>query len=158
MTESSHQIAGTSLQQSLASYLARLGRLDEEPLGPRKRNPRPATPEDNAFLAASLRTAKKSQNRLFTICIAVLCVIFALQIGILIVSVLAKNRVGGAIGGGMLVFWPIVWWLRRLWMDSMILDLARDVLNELPPEQAVKMIEILYWGSLMSKGKRVERT
>lgn len=154
MAEPLMRASEASLRKSFESYLARLERLQEQPLGPRRKAPRSATSEDSAWLKASLREVKASQRRLFAICVAVLCAIFAIQVGLLLYSVLAKNPVGSAIGGGVVVFLPVLWWLRRLWIDSFILHLSEKIIDELPPEQQVKMIEILYWGSLMPKGKR----
>ena len=154
MTNASNPIAKSNLRQSLEAYLARLDRLEEPVLGPRRKAPRPATSEDSAWLKTSLRQVKASQRRLFALCVVVLCVIFAIQVGLLLYSLLAKNPVGSAIGGGVVVFLPVLWWLRRLWIDSFILHLAEKIIDELPPEQQVKTIELLYWGSLMPKGKK----
>ena len=145
--------AGVSLQQTFEAYLARLGRTKEQVLGPRQKASRAATAEDAAWLKASLREVKSSQRRIYTICIVVLCVIFTLQVGLLLHSALTKSPIGGAVGGGMVIFWPILRWLRRLWIDSFTMQFAEKIIDELPPEQQVKMIEILYWGAI-PKGKR----
>jgi hypothetical protein len=145
-----------NLQSTFESYLVRLGRFEEQSLGPRAKTSRAASAEDAAWLRVSLREVKASQRRLFGICVVVLCVIFALQVVLLLYSVFAKNPVGSVAGGVVVVFLPVLWWLRRLWIDSFILHLAEKIGDELPPEQQVKMIEILYWGSL-TKSKRFVR-
>jgi hypothetical protein len=143
-----------NLRSALEDYLGRLGRLQLHALCPVEEGvaTRPAKEEDNESLKRQLASASETRNPAFILCVVFLCFIFVLLVGLLVHSVIAKQPIAvGAVGSFVVMFWPIIRWLRRVWIDSTLLRLVQDALVDLPPQEAVKVIEIVYWGSLRRK-------
>jgi len=104
-------------------------------------------------LKKSLEALGNSQRLVFIIGVTLLFFIFVLQVSVLIYCIMTRNVLTGAIGGGVML-WPIIYWLRRLWIDNVIIEIARNALIDLPPDEAVKVIKIIYWGSFGEKRNR----
>lgn len=139
------------LRSALEEYLRRLGRLKRHALGPDEEDAtiRPAQEEDNENLKRLLASASVTRNPVFILCVMFLCFLFVLLVGLLLYSVLVKQPLAiGAVGSFVVLFWPIIRWLHRVWIDSTLLKLLQDALVDLPPPVVVKIVEIVYWGSL----------
>ena len=144
------------LRQGLEDYLQAAGRLELRTLGPSKGPQRRAGKEDEARLAEAMREARRSQRRIQWLCVVLLCFVFAVQTGFLIHGLVTRSLLSGTAGGVALVLVPIIWRLLRLGMDGVLTELIGQVAGDLPPEEATKLIEIIYWG-LLPPGGRTER-
>jgi len=145
------------LRSQYREYLQRTDRLRKHTLGPGETPaelPRAATEADGAFLDSSLRSATALQAGIVKTCMIILGAAFLLHVILILYSLTSDQLAIGTVGGGLLV-WPVVWpilrWLRRLWIDSVFIDITRNVLRDFPPEEAVKVIEIIYRGSVLPR-------
>lgn len=130
------------LALTLEAYLERLGRL-EVTLGPDET--RVVTQEDSSFLAQQLqRVAKADTNT-----IAVMTVLLGLAYGPGVLFAFYKlpspGVMGGVLSGALLALWLVVAKLRQLWREKSLVDMVLSALPELPPEQVVQLVEMLYW-------------
>ena len=145
------------LRTVFEGYLERTGHLKIHHLGPEEETPapKPVQQEDSQYLEQSLHSLKGDQNFVFRICILFLSFLFVLLIGVFIYSLVTKDLfVTGAIGSVSAGFWPIIRKLHQMWKDMTIIRIAENVLKDLPPQEAVKVIELIYWGSLRDGGKK----
>ena len=150
-------LSSSFLKPPLEAYLRRV----EEPkrtLGPESDDPaQSATPDPAAGddLLRSMGSARKLQDRLFFLCFVVLVLLLVLHVGWLTYSVISKSNWNWALAGS-LVLWPIIWFLRRLWIDSVFIAMVRDIVRDFPPEEAAKVIAVVYRGSMLTKSSMFE--
>ena len=63
------------------------------------------------------------------------------------------QTLGMIFGGSFFTLLVVVMWLRKLWVENNLIEMSRAVLQNLPPTEAVKFIETLYWNMLKAKTK-----
>lgn len=145
----------SSLQGVFAAYLSRMNLLETPTLGPRDTKKREATEEDSKFLANSIRDVKNSQRPLFMACIVVIGIILLVQLGTLFWAVSLSGTASKVLLiGSMASLWLPISALRRLWMDSIAIDLLEGVLPQLTPAQTAKVIERILWSRFGGKSGR----
>lgn len=141
-------LTGTLARRELESYLRKSGSLARPTLGPAKpEGPRAASPVDPEQLARSVEAAQRINVRVFSLCLGALGVLFALQCSVVLHGLFTGYALGWALSA-TLTLWPAVWWLRRLWLDRFLLGEIHLLLRELPPEKAIEVLQIIYWGPL----------
>ena len=145
------------LRLALQEYLQHAGRLELRRLGPETRPQQQASQEDLSRLDARFSEARRFQSRVQAICVALLCVVFVFQAGLLLYGLLTRNPLSGAAGGAAVVLVPVVWRLRRLGIDSFATELLTRALDDLPPREAARVIEVAYWGLVLPGGKGLGR-
>ncbi len=151
MIKSIKGLSSSFLKAPLEAYLRRV-EGPKATLGPDE-PATPASPDQTAGdeLFRSMRSARKIQDRLFHLCVAVLLLLLGLHLSWLIYSAVSSDSWNWALVGG-LILWPIIWALRRLWIDRVFIDMIGDLLNDFPPEEAAKVIAVIYRGSILMKG------
>ena len=153
--------AGSLARREVESYLRASGLLARPTLGPTRdearkketaRGPgeRTAPAADPLELARSIGAAQQANHRIFSLCLGALGFLFVLQSGVVVHGVFSGYPLGWALSA-TLTIWPAVWWLRRLWLDRLLLGEIHLLLRELPPEKAIEVLQIIYWGPLRPK-------
>lgn len=147
-----------SLRTVFEGYLERVGHLRIHHLGPDEEQalaPKAVQQEDSQYLERSLNSFESDQNSVFKICVMLLCFLYMLLIGVFIYSFVTRDLfITGAIGSVSAGSWPIISKLHRLWKDSTIIRITENALTNLPPQEAVKVIELIYWGSVRNRGSK----
>jgi len=138
----------SDLRHSVKKYLEAEGLLDFVKLGPADEPSRPPDARRLASFEESLRQSRRFRARVQWICVALLCSVFALQAVFLVYGFLANRAQAGLVGGiggiGLLLL-PTVWRLRRIWIDSILAELMIDAIRDHPPEEAVRIVEMVHW-------------
>jgi hypothetical protein len=131
------------LENIFKEYLEKVGFKDLITLGDDKKI-YPITEEDSEFLLKRLLPHQKQNNIFIYIAVIMLCVLFG--VGMFFVFYYRNEPVtmGSIFGGNFLALIGIVIKLRQLWIDKFIIDHASIVLSDLQPEEAAKVIVILY--------------
>ncbi len=144
------------LQQSLEEYLRGEGRLDFEHLGPDEERLRTTGEAGVLLLAESLRQTRSFQRRVQSLCVVLLCFIFALQAVFFVYGSVTNNFRSLLAAGSWLSLLLIVWQLRRIWIDNVLTELVRQIIDT-PQPNAVALIEEVYWIFLAPGSSRRRR-
>jgi len=126
MSELKSALLGNLTRRELETYLEQTGGLATPTLGPDE-DQGDRGPVDTGSLVRNVGRARGLHGR-----------VFSLGVGV------------GALSGTLMI-WPAFWWVRRLWLDRVLLEQVHHLLRELPPEQAVEVLKIIYWGPLRPK-------
>lgn len=149
MSELKSALLGNLTRRELETYLEQTGGLATPTLGPDEdRGDR--GPVDTGSLVRNVGRARGLHGRVFSLGVGVLVVLFVLQVAVVVHGLTSGYSVAGALSGTLMI-WPAFWWVRRLWLDRVLLEQVHHLLRELPPEQAVEVLKIIYWGPLRPK-------
>ncbi|HEX4963723.1 MAG TPA: CHAT domain-containing protein [Thermoanaerobaculia bacterium] len=146
----------SALRQSVEEYLRGEGRLDLEHLGSDEAKPRTTGEAGVLLLAESLRQTRSFQRRVQSLCVALLCFVFALQAAFFVYGSLTNNFRGWLAVGSGLSLLLIVGQLRRIWIDNVLTELVRQIVDTPRPDSAA-LLEIVYWGFLAPGSSRRRR-
>ena len=135
-------------QEVFKAFLAQCDRLQESKLGPDER--RPLNPEHRRNFVSSLQQASLDTRSMFFILCSMLFFLFGLLAFVALYSLGSPLNVvllTLAIGSQL----TIIARLWRLAQDKHRLDLADALAQELPPEELVRVIEVMYWSGRYDK-------
>jgi preprotein translocase subunit SecG len=136
------------LKSVVEEYLKDIGRLEEVKLGPGKK--RIVTASDNRRLSQAISRAARLNICLMAVAFLMLCALFAAAVFLLFYR---QSDVGVSLGGGSGAFaasFGVIFWLRRLTVEMTLMQVSLSILIEMPPEQAVEILTLLYWGHIRS--------
>lgn len=150
------------VEQIFASYLARAGRLEEIPLGDDEGEveaPVTITQKESDEFSSRFAAQQKLQSTMIVVHLVMLCAIFIVGIVGAILLLRLPGLSGGVLGGTLALLLAVVARLHRIWIDKAMIDLAGSIVRDLPPEEAVRLIEVIYWNAVRRRSKAVvERT
>lgn len=145
------------LRRGLQEYLAQAGRLELRRLGPETKPRRQASREDLVRLDARFHEARRFQGRIQLLCVLLLCAIFLFQAGLLVHGFVTGNPLSAAAGGAGFVLVPVVLLLRRLGIDAFVTGLLVRAMDDLSPQEATRLVEVVYWGLVLPGGRGLGR-
>ena len=149
MSELKSALLGNLTRRELESYLEHTGGLATPSLGPDEEEGGHRA-VDTGSLARSVGEAQGVHRRIFSLSVGILVALFGLQVAVVVHGLAGGDNVAWALSGTLMI-WPAFWWVRRLWLDRVLLEQVHHLLRELPPEQAVEVLKIIYWGPLRPK-------
>lgn len=132
-------------------YLARAGRLEDVELGEDETAARSRITirqEDSDAFAARLASRQRFSNAMVAVCLVMLCAVFAIGAAGAVLVLRSPGISAAVLAATLAALLGVVAWLRRIWIEKSVLDLAAGVVRDLPPEEAVRLIEVIYWNAL----------
>jgi len=143
------------LRSAYEQYLTRIERLNKIQLGTdaNKKKSRPITEEDNQYFIKLLDKQLKFNLNIVIIYITMLCVLFGIGVFLVFYYLNSPRVIGLIFGGTFFSLLTVIEKLRRLWHEKSIIDISLTVIQELPPKETAKVIEILYWNSIRKPNK-----
>jgi F0F1-type ATP synthase assembly protein I len=151
------------LPDLLKKYLQNVDGLEPVDLGPkgaatRSKKSAPASLAEKQHLVDQLEKQSRVNNRLVA-CITILYfLIFALAAGLVIYHRDSPKVITTILGGSLLSLLAIIQSLSKLWRDKNAMDMLRTILPNLAPEEAVKVIQSIYFASMMSTADNRKRS
>ena len=141
-------------EKQLESYLRGAGSLEAAVLGEPARQRMPSQEQNEEFVM-NLGQSFHLRNSLVILIALMYLALFAA--GLWLVFVLRGNPgvIPAVLGGNVLSLAAIMYWLTRLWRDKTYLDVVTDVVRGLPPREAVRVLQTLFYGS--RRGAPAER-
>jgi len=137
------------LQKALGKVLAEIGALEPVTLGTsQKPKVSQAEKEKVEQVIAQQRTFN---SRVLTLAISMLVAIFLAAMFLALYHINRPTFAAAAIGGNLLSLLLIVSWMRRLWIERGIIDLAQVAIRGLPPDEGIKLACSMYFGLLAAK-------
>ena len=141
------------LPHLLKKYLQNVGGLERVDLGPK-----PAASEgrrvartgkvETQHLLDQLEKQSRVNNRIVA-CITILYfLIFALAAALVIYHRDSPTIITTILGGSLLSLLGIIQGLSKLWRDKNAMDMLRTILPNLAPDEAVKVIQSIYFASM----------
>jgi hypothetical protein len=141
----------TPLRLIVEEYLSNIGQLKPIVLGDGEE--RPLTKQDNQNLIGLLEQRAKSNSYIVIITIVMLIVLFVLALFFLFYYRNDTKTVGFIFGVTLLSNLGIIGRLRKLWIEKNMVDISLIVTERMPPNQAAKFINLLYWNLIKSPRK-----
>ena len=129
-------------------YLKKIGR-PELRLGDCKVTP--ATEQDSQFLTERLKAESKFNNMMVIILIVMFSILFGVGVCLVFYFLKSPRIIMVLFGGEFLSFLWITQGLHKLWYERATMSLTIEIVSNLPPEQAVKIVEILYYSKESKK-------
>jgi hypothetical protein len=128
------------LKELLKLYLDRIGRSQEH-LG----SERPVTKEDNEFLIELLSHRVGRSDYLIIVCLIIIAISFGVGVAVVLYVRHDAAKLTTAFGTLLIFTLAIVRILRRLWIDKSVMNMLMVALHEVPPEEAAKFVNVMYW-------------
>src|SRR5262245_11473463 len=128
----------------LESYLDQLGALAPVVLGG-ERKAISLKAEDSKVLVNRLMKEGKFNNLLLASVTVLHFALFALAIGLVFYFKNFPSTVVAILGGSVLSLMRITWSLSGLWREKWAIDMLVTILPNLSPEEALKVVKILYY-------------
>ena len=138
-----------NLQKALGKVLSEVGALEPVTLGAAPKQK--ASPADKEKVEQVIAEQRVFNSRVVTLAISMLVAIFIIAVAVALYHINRPAVATAAIGGNLLSLVLIVSWMRRLWIERGIIDLAQVAIRELAPEEGIKLACSLYFGLLASK-------
>lgn len=140
------------LKSIYQSFLEDNSLLELEKLGSDEKK---VAPSKNASLNLKSNILKQSKfnNNIVIVSIVLLCIIFGLGIFFAIYYRDNPTTIGVIFGGTFLSLLAIVSRLRRIWLEKSLMDVSLSVLEDLPPQDAAKFIQTIYYNMLENEKK-----
>lgn len=133
-------------------YLKDTQLLQLEQLGSEQKAVKVTEKEGN-LLKDNLTAQMKFNNNIVVISIVLLCIIFLTGIFFVFYYRNSPSTIGVVFGGTFLSLLAIVTRLRKIWLEKSLMDVSLSVINDLPPEDAAKFIQTIYYNMLEDKKK-----
>jgi O-antigen/teichoic acid export membrane protein len=92
-----------------------------------------------------LEKQQRFNNGILLTAITMVGIVFLLGIGVILLYRHNLTAVSVAFGGNLFSLLVTVAWIRRLWIEKGIFDLARLAAEELPPKEAIELASVMYW-------------
>ena len=140
------------LKNIFEEYLTRIGRLEPVKLG--KADLVTVTATDNETFEQVLAHNSKTNGRI------ALAIVMSLLALVLIVMITMLRRIvqaqwiGYSVAGLPLLLLASFRLLYRLWVDKSVIDMSLGVVRNLPPQEAAKFINEVYWNAIHPLSKR----
>lgn len=133
----------TNLRLIFKDYLKEAGFLKFEKLGTGA--PPIVTLSQNTVLKNKLTSQLKSNKTYVLLTIIPFCCLFL--VGLIIALYMGDNAlILGIIFFSLLIFsLSFLYYLRRCWLEKSMLDVSLSIMDDLPPEEAAKFIQVIYW-------------
>lgn len=129
----------------LGSYLEKVGGLERASLGEAKAIS--VNPGDQQQLLGQLHRESKFNNRLI-VCVTVLhFLLFILAAALVFYHRDSPKVISLILGGSFLSLLPVINSLSRLWREKSAIDMLGVILPTLTPEQSIKVIQSIYFGT-----------
>jgi len=128
----------------LESYLDQLGALTPVKLGG-ERKAISLKAEDNKILVNRLMKEGKFNNLLLASVTVLHFALFALATWLVYYYRTSPKTVVAILGSSVLSLMQITWGLRGLWREKWAIDMLVTILPNLSPEEALKVVKILYY-------------
>jgi len=136
-------------------YLKKTGALKSVTLGGTSRSTTTTTTVSKAENNKAFKTLLDKQitfnNSMVITAIVLLCLIFLIGVFFVFYYRDSPQTIGGIFGGTFFSLLAIIVWLRKLWVEKNFMDMATIVLTDLPPMEAAKFVETIYWNMLKGK-------
>lgn len=134
-------------------FLKETRQLDFIQLGGEETEIEVTTKQINTF-KETLSKSKRFNKNIILFAIILLGITFL--IGIFFVFYHRDNprTIGLLFGGTFLSLLVIITQLRKLWLNKSLMDLSLSVIQDLPPKEAAKFVETIYWNTLNTKAKK----
>jgi len=112
------------------------------------------TQEQISSFTESLKKSERFNKNIILLAIVLLCIIFGIGVFFIFYFRNEPKTIGILFGGTFLSLIPIITQLRKLWLNKSLMDLSINVIQNLPPKEAAKFMETLYWNMLNTKAKK----
>ena len=133
------------LKTVLANCLSQMGRLEDIKLGGTQHQPVSATAEDTARLLHSLNGEMRFNHKILILHIISLCLLYAVGIFLVFYFIDSPKAMGTIFGGSFLGIMVIVRRFYHIWREKTFIDLFLVLIEGLPPAEALKAVESIYW-------------
>ena len=104
-------------------------------------------------LKSNILKQSKLNNNILIVSIVLLCIIFGLGIFFAVYYRDNPTTIGVIFGGTFLSLLAIVSRLRRIWLENILMDVSINVIEDLPPQDAAKFIQTIYYNMLRNEKK-----
>jgi hypothetical protein len=142
------------LQQALRDFLGGLGLTTGVPFGGKVDQViKKITPAEKDRLRQIIDGQQRFNNRILLVAVVMVGLVFLLGVGFAALHRDNPTTLGVAFGGNLFALLVTVGWIRKLWIEKGLLDLARLATEEMAPEQAIELAMIIYWSLLNQRSK-----
>jgi len=142
-----------NLELVLSDFLKEIGRYEDIKLGDMIPDTYQATDADTVRLAGRLNERSLFNRTILVIYVVFLCVLFAIGIFIVFYFLKSPEKMNMVFGGTFLGLIVVNDRLFRIWREKTIIDVILTLIQGLPPMEAVKAIESIYWGRIRRPSK-----
>lgn len=137
------RISMRSLRSELHGFLKELGILTPVTLGSQKI---PEISDDHKrSLQRILERQQAFNNRVLTLAISMVAVVFVLGIFFAVYYRDSPSILEVVLGGNLFSILVTVVWIRKLWIEKGLVDLARLAMQEVSTEEAIRLASSIYW-------------
>jgi hypothetical protein len=143
------RISMRSLRAELHGFLARLGVLTPVTLGAEKT--RTFSDDDKLCLRRILETQQKFNNRVLSLAIGMVAALFLLGVFFAIYYRNNPSFLQIVLGSNLFSILVTVTWVRKLWIEKGLVDLATLAVEEMSTEEAIRLASTIYWSLLAGK-------
>ena len=146
------RISMRSLRVELHDFLAGLGVLKPVTLGGEKIHA--FSDAHKRSLQRILETQYQFNNRVLSLAISMVAVVFFLGIFFALYYRENPKMLQVVLGGNLLSILVTVAWIRKLWIEKGLVDLARLAVEGMATEDAIRLASTIYWRLLTGKEPR----
>jgi hypothetical protein len=141
-------------QEDLHDLLDGLGLTSALPFGSKiDQAIKKITPAEKKRLQDIIERQQRFNGRILLVAVVMVGLVFVLGIAFAVYHRDNPTAVGVAFGGNIFSVLVTVGWVRKLWIEKGLLDLARIATEEMAPEEAIELAMTIYWRVLKHKSK-----
>jgi hypothetical protein len=147
-----------SLKGELQGFLKDVGEMGAPARGkaPTLGGERRAAAEgDKRALQALLDRQQGFNSLMLKLALGVILAIFLLALFFALYYRDKPEAIGALFGGNLLSLFGAVTWIRKLWIEKGLVDLARISVETMAPEEAVRFASTIYWRLLSGQASPV---
>ena len=141
------------LETILSTFLNDIGRIEDIKLGGKVNQLKHLSDDDTARLTGQLSGQSKFNRTILVIYIISLCVLYAIGIFMVFYFLDSPEKIGIVFGGSFLGLLAIGDRLYKIWREKTVTDVLLTLIQGLPPIEAVKAIESIYWAQISRSRK-----
>jgi len=127
------------LQEDLHELLTGLGLISAAPFGSKVNQAAKITLAEKTRLQQIIERQQRFNNGILLVAVVMVGLVFVLGIAFAAYHRDNPTAVGLAFGGNLFSLLVTVGWIRKLWIEKGLLDLARLATEEMAPEEAIEL-------------------
>ena len=134
-----------TFEGELREFLDDLNMTKAVPFGAPAHDEREPTEAHRERFQQILDSQQRFNNGVLLAAIGMVGLVFLVGVGIVVLHRNDLKMLSVAFGGNLFSLLVTVAWIRRLWVEKGLLDLARLATEELTPKEAIKLASVIYW-------------
>jgi len=144
-----------SVKQIFKDFLENAGKLELIKLGSEETSRAPKAGKiENVKFTDRLKTKRTANNSIIILAVTMLFIVFLLGVFFAFYYRDKMNVMGGAFAVLLLLLTGIIRQLRSLWLEKTLMDVSIALMDDLPPEEGLKFIQVVYRKHLKHLGSR----